>query len=104
MAPKLWSETIDAHRREVREAILAATLDLLAQRGVRGVTMSQIAERVGIGRVTPYKYFPDVEAILVAHHLQHVAGRPGTWGLGGRVGRAAAGRRPEPGEVCLFWV
>jgi hypothetical protein len=26
LAPKLWSETIDAHRREVREVILAATL------------------------------------------------------------------------------
>src|SRR5262249_39094940 len=36
--------------------------------------MSQIAEQVGIGRATLYKYFPDVDAILVAYHLQHVAG------------------------------
>lgn len=72
--PKLWSETIDAHRREVRDAILVTTQQLLAQHGLRGVTMSQIAEHVGIGRATLYKYFPDVEAILVAHHLQHVAG------------------------------
>ena len=74
LVPKLWSETIDAHRREVRDAILATTRELVTQHGLRGVTMSQIAEQVGIGRATLYKYFPDVEAILVAHHRQHVAG------------------------------
>jgi AcrR family transcriptional regulator len=37
------------------------------------VTMSQIAERTGIGRATLYKYFPDVEAILVAWHERQVA-------------------------------
>jgi len=42
--------------------------------------MSQIAGETGIGRATLYKYFPDVEAILVAwhdrqvtDHLQHLA-------------------------------
>jgi len=74
LVPKLWSETIDAHRREVRDAILTTTRELVAQRGLRGVTMSQIAEQVGIGRATLYKYFPDVDSILVAYHLQHVAG------------------------------
>ena len=34
--------------------------------------MSQIAEETGIGRATLYKYFPDVEAILVAWHERHV--------------------------------
>ena len=35
--------------------------------------MSQIAEETGIGRATLYKYFPDVEAILVAWHERHIA-------------------------------
>lgn len=35
--------------------------------------MSQIAAETGIGRATLYKYFPDVEAILVAWHERHVA-------------------------------
>jgi AcrR family transcriptional regulator len=35
--------------------------------------MSQIAERAGIGRATLYKYFPDVEAILVAWHERQIA-------------------------------
>jgi AcrR family transcriptional regulator len=36
------------------------------------VTMSQIAEETGIGRATLYKYFPDVEAILIAWHERQV--------------------------------
>jgi AcrR family transcriptional regulator len=78
--PKLWDETIDTHRRAVREAILDTTAALAAAHGPLSVTMSQIAEETGIGRATLYKYFPDVEAILtawherqIAAHLQHLA-------------------------------
>lgn len=70
--PKLWNQTIEAHRRDVRDAILDTTAALVAERGLRPVTMSQIAEQTGIGRATLYKYFPDVEAILVAWHTRHV--------------------------------
>jgi AcrR family transcriptional regulator len=72
--PKLWNETIQAHRREVRDAILHTAAALVAERGLHAVTMSQIAEATGIGRATLYKYFPDVEAILVAWHDRQVAG------------------------------
>jgi AcrR family transcriptional regulator len=71
--PKLWSETIHEHRRTVRDAIVDAAWDLAAEHGLLAVTMSQIAERAGIGRATLYKYFPDVEAVLVAGHERHVA-------------------------------
>jgi AcrR family transcriptional regulator len=78
--PKIWNQTIDAHRRAVREATLAATVALVAEHGLRSVTMSQIAQETGIGRATLYKYFPDIEAILLAwherqvgRHLEHLA-------------------------------
>jgi AcrR family transcriptional regulator len=71
--PKLWNETIEAHRREVRDAVLDATAALVAQHGLLGVTMSRIAEEAGIGRATLYKYFPDVEAILLAWHERQIA-------------------------------
>ncbi len=74
LVPRLWNETIEAHRRAVREAILQSTWALVAEHGLRSVTMSQIAEKTGIGRATLYKYFPDVEAILLAYHERHVAG------------------------------
>ena len=70
--PKLWSETIESHRREVREAILDTTAALAEERGLLELTMSQIAEETGIGRATLYKYFADVEAILVAWHERQV--------------------------------
>ncbi|MHB8448899.1 MAG: TetR/AcrR family transcriptional regulator [Mycobacteriales bacterium] len=70
--PKLWSETIETHRTQVRETIIETTAALVAEDGLRAVTMSQIAEDSGIGRATLYKYFPDVEAILLAWHEQHV--------------------------------
>src|SRR6266498_3709398 len=72
--PKLWTETIQAHRHQVRDAILDTTWELVAAHGLLSVTMSQIATETGIGRATLYKYFPDVEAILVAWHERHVSG------------------------------
>lgn len=78
--PKLWNATIETHRHDVREAIVDATMALVAEHGPLSVTMSQIAEKTGIGRATLYKYFADVEAILVAwhdrqvsHHLEQLA-------------------------------
>ena len=72
--PNLWNETIEGHRRGVRDAILDTTAALVTERGLRSVTMSQIAQETGIGRATLYKYFPGVEAILIAWHERHVAG------------------------------
>lgn len=74
VVPKLWNETIEAHRREVRDAILDTTAALLAEHGLLSVTMSRIAEETGIGRATLYKYFSDVEAILLAWHERQVTG------------------------------
>jgi len=70
--PRLWNETIEAHRREVHDAILTTTWTLVSERGLRAVTMSQIADQTGIARATLYRYFPDVEAILSAWHHRHV--------------------------------
>jgi AcrR family transcriptional regulator len=79
--PKLWNETIEAHRSAVRDAILETTAKLAVEQGLASVTMSRIAETAGIGRATLYKYFPDVETILLAwherqisHHLEHLTG------------------------------
>ncbi len=72
--PRLWTDTIEAHRRTVRDATLETTAALVAEHGLRSVTMSRVAEETGIGRATLYKYFPDVEAILLAWHEQQISG------------------------------
>jgi len=71
--PRLWTETIEAHRAAVTDAVLDAAAALAAEHGPASATMSQIAEQAGIGRATLYKYFPDVDAILVAWHQRQIA-------------------------------
>lgn len=71
--PKRWAETVDEHRSSVRDAVLDATAELVGQRGLTGVTMAGIAEATGIGRATLYRYFPDVDAILIAWHERQLA-------------------------------
>lgn len=89
--PRLWNETVEAHRRDVRDAIGTAAASLVAERGLRSVTMSEIAEAAGVGRATLYKYFSGVEEILVAWHERQVASHLGFL--------AEVGRRAEdPGE------
>jgi AcrR family transcriptional regulator len=72
--PKLWNETVEEHRRAVHAATLDATAKLVAEKGPLSITMSQIAAETGIGRATLYKYFPDIETILLEWHKRHVAG------------------------------
>ncbi|MCA0144060.1 TetR/AcrR family transcriptional regulator [Blastococcus sp. LR1] len=75
-----WTETVTGHRSSVRDAVLDAAAALVATQGL-AVTMSQVAERAGIGRATLYRHFADVDAVLTAwherqvvHHLQHLTG------------------------------
>lgn len=49
LVPKLWNETIETHRHTVREAILETTWALVTEHGLMSVTMTRIAEKVGIG-------------------------------------------------------
>lgn len=70
--PKLWADTVEIHRHEVREAIQDTTVALVAEQGLLSVTMSQIADETGIGRATLYKYFPDVKSILRAWHERQI--------------------------------
>jgi AcrR family transcriptional regulator len=70
----VWNDTVEAHRHEVRGAILDATAALVVENGLLSVTMSDIAEETGIGRATLYKYFSDVETIMLAWHERQVTG------------------------------
>lgn len=71
--PKLWTDTIEEHRRAVHDAALDAAAALIDKHGLTSVTMSKIAAATGIGRATLYKYFPDVGALLMAWHQRQIA-------------------------------
>ena len=60
-----------------RDAILAATRDLLLQHGARGVSIRRIAERSGYSAPTIYHHFGDknglVDTVLDAHFAKALA-------------------------------
>jgi AcrR family transcriptional regulator len=51
---------------EADDAILWATLDLLAERGYAGLTMEGIAARAGVGKATLYRRWKSCEEVIVA--------------------------------------
>lgn len=55
-----------ARRPKTRERILDAALDLFAEEGFRGTTISEIERRVGLaaGTGSLYRHFPSKEALL----------------------------------------
>ena len=53
------------HRTRVEHAILDATHGLLRDRAASEVTIADIMDAVGLSRTAFYRYFPDVNAVLV---------------------------------------
>ncbi|WP_277994244.1 TetR/AcrR family transcriptional regulator [Streptomyces sp. MST-110588] len=51
--------------QEADEAILAAALDLLIERGVAWASIEQVARRAGVTRATVYRRFPTLTDLLV---------------------------------------
>ena len=62
------ARVIDEERASTvtREQILAAALDLLAERGFYGTTMPALAARASVGAGTPYRHFGSKEEIVNA--------------------------------------
>lgn len=67
-----WDHTVDGHRTAQREAIAAAAWALVERYGPFSLSMSQVAAAAGVSRPTLYKYFPDVQSMLIAHHSKLV--------------------------------
>jgi AcrR family transcriptional regulator len=51
---------------ETRQRIVEATMALHEERGPRATTISAIAERAGVQRLTVYRHFPDETAVFEA--------------------------------------
>src|SRR4051812_32492407 len=63
MAAVLPRATTQSDKREV---ILAAALDLFAERGFHGTAVPLVAERASVGAGTIYRYFESKEALVNA--------------------------------------
>jgi AcrR family transcriptional regulator len=54
------------HHGNLREALLDATLDLIARDGVSGFSLNAAARAAGVSRAAPYRHFASKEALLAA--------------------------------------
>ena len=70
-------------RRETRHRIVEATVELHRTRGPARTTISEIAQRAGVNRLTVYNHFPDISHLLRACSRrwteQHPPPDPAPW-------------------------
>jgi AcrR family transcriptional regulator len=63
-------------QEETRQRIVDATVALHREVGPARTTVSEIARRAGVGRVTVYNHFPDDASLLGACSGRFIAGHP----------------------------
>jgi AcrR family transcriptional regulator len=66
------AERADAARN--RERILRAARKLIGRKGVRAITLDDVAAEAGVGRATLFRRFPDRAALLLALLDEHERG------------------------------
>jgi AcrR family transcriptional regulator len=54
------------HHGNLRAALIQAGLDLIAQKGVRALTLREIGASVGVSRMAAYRHFADKAKLLAA--------------------------------------
>lgn len=52
------------HHGNLREALIEATLGLIAEKGPAGFTVTEAARRAGVSPAAPYRHFRDADALL----------------------------------------
>ena len=66
MATKQNERTPAYHHGDLRNACVTAALELLAQNGLPGVTLREVARTIGVSRSAPYRHFADKRDLLAA--------------------------------------
>lgn len=62
--PKISAPTLQAHREETVEKLLDAWGELVMAEGYDGVSLADVAAKVGLARTAIYNYFSDKETLL----------------------------------------
>ncbi len=71
--PKIIGESLASHRELTRARLFEALGSLMGEQSFESITMSQIAERAGVGRTAVYNHFADKEVLLLAY-MREVTG------------------------------
>ena len=78
------------HHGNLREALIRAALDLIAEKGPAGFTFADAARSAGVSSAAPYRHFRDRQALLAD------VARRGFELFEERFDRAWNGGRPDP--------
>src|SRR5689334_17108440 len=54
------------HHGDLRRALIAAGIDLLAEGGATALDLRKVARRAGVSHAAPYRHFEDKRALLAA--------------------------------------
>src|SRR5580700_8722564 len=54
------------HHGDLRPALVAAAIDVIAERGVRDFSMAEASRRLGVTSAAPYRHFADRDELLAA--------------------------------------
>ena len=58
------------HHGNLREALIEATVDLIAEKGPQGFTLAEAAKLAGVSAAAPYRHFAGREELIAALALQ----------------------------------
>lgn len=54
------------HHGDLKNALLEASLEVLGEQGLEGLTVAEVGRRTGVSSAAPYKHFADRQALLRA--------------------------------------
>jgi AcrR family transcriptional regulator len=54
------------HHGNLKEALISAGLDILSELGVEGLSMRNVAKKIGVSHTASYNHFADKQALLAA--------------------------------------
>lgn len=58
------------HHGDLRNALVAAAIDILKDRGIAGLSLREVAAAAGVSHAAPYRHFQDKQALLNAIAVQ----------------------------------
>ena len=54
------------HHGNLKEALISAGLEILSEHGLEGLSLRNVAKKIGVSHTAPYNHFPDKQALLAA--------------------------------------